>query len=89
MSSAKISLRGKVKVKAIAVLNIFYFVNIGERVGSGYPLILNATKEENYLTPEVYDKFNSSVTKLTIFIKKLPTQAEKLDIEVKKRTLEN
>ncbi len=37
MSLAKISLRGKVKVKAIAVLNIFSFVNIGERVGSGYP----------------------------------------------------
>lgn len=37
MSLAKISLRGKVKVKAIAVLNFFSFVNIGERVGSGYP----------------------------------------------------
>lgn len=90
MSLTKILLGGKVKVKAIAaVLNIFSFVNIGERAESGYPLILNATKEENYLTPEVYDKFNPSVTKLTIFIKKLPTQAEKPDIEVKKLTLEN
>ncbi len=37
MSLTKTSLRGKVKVKAIAVLNIFSFVNIGERTESGYP----------------------------------------------------
>ena len=53
MSLTKISLRVKVKVKAIAVLNIFSFVNIGELVGSGYPLILKATEEGNYPISEV------------------------------------
>lgn len=81
MSLTKISLRGKVKVKVIIVLNIFSFVNIGEHVGSGYPLILKTTKERNYHISEVYDMFNPDVTKITIFIKKLPLQGENPDIE--------
>ena len=53
MSLTKILLGDKLKVKAIAVLNIFSFINICERVGSGYPLILKATKEGNYSISEV------------------------------------
>ena len=41
------------------------------------------TKEGNYHIPEVYDMFNSDVTKLTIFIKKLPLQGKKLGNETK------
>ena len=59
------------------------FVNIGERAGSGYPLIMNAAKDGNYPTPEVYDKFNPDVTKLTIFIKKLASHDENLGNDVK------
>ena len=59
------------------------FVNIGERAGSGYPLIINAAKDGNYPTPEVYDKFNPDVTKLTIFIKKLASHDENLGNDVK------
>ncbi len=88
MSLTKISLRGKVKVKVITVLNIFSFVNIGEHVGSGYPLILKTTKERNYHISEVYDMFNPDVTKITIFIKKLPLQGENPDIEVQNPDIE-
>ena len=88
MSLTKISLGDESKVKVIAVLNIFSFVNIGERAGSGYPLIIKATKEGNYPIPEVYDKFNPNVVKLTIFIKKLPLQGENPDIEVHKPDIE-
>ena len=88
MSLTKILLGDKLKVKAIAVLNIFSFVNIGEHVGSGYPLILKTTKERNYHISEVYDMFNPDVTKITIFIKKLPLQGENPDIEVQNPDIE-
>lgn len=78
MPLEQIMLGGESKARNRTILNIFSFVNIGERAGSGYPLILNAAKEGNYPTPEVYDKFNPDVTKLTIFIKKLPLKDEKL-----------
>ena len=66
----QIVLGGESKARNKTILNIFSFVNIGERAGSGYPLILKATKEGDYPTPELFDKFNPDVTKLTIFIKK-------------------
>lgn len=79
----RIMLGGESKARNRTVLNIFSFVNIGERAGSGYPLILTATKEENYPTPEVYDEFNPDVTKLTIYIKKLNLQDENLGNDIK------
>ena len=83
MPLEQIMLGGESKARNRTILNIFSFVNIGERAGSGYPLILNATKEGNYPTPEVYDKFNPDVTKLTIFIKKLSSQDENLGNNIK------
>ena len=83
MPIEQIMLGGESKARNRTILNIFSFVNIGERAGSGYHLILKATKEGNYPIPEIYDKFNSDVTKLTIFIKKLPPQDEKLGNETK------
>lgn len=84
MPLKQILLGGESKARNRTILNIFSFVNIGERAGSGYPLILNATKESNYPTPELYDKFNPDVTKLTIFIKKPTLQNENSDIDVQK-----
>ena len=78
MPLEQIMLGGESKARNRTILNIFSFVNIGERAGSGYPLILNAAKEGNCPTHEVYDKFNPDVTKLTIFIKKLPLKDENL-----------
>ena len=78
MPLEQIMLGGESKARNRTILNIFSFVNIGERAGSGYPLILNAAKEGNCPTHEVYDKFNPDVTKLTIFIKKSPLKDEKL-----------
>ena len=79
----KILLGGESKARNRTILNIFSFVNIGERAGSGYPLILNATKEGNYPTPELFDEFNPDVTKLTIFIKKSISQDENLGNDTK------
>ena len=89
MPLEQIMLGGESKARNRTILNIFSFVNIGERVGSGYHLILKTTKEGNYHISEVYDMFNPDVTKITIFIKKLPLQGENPDIEVKNRILKN
>lgn len=95
MPLEKILICGESKARNRTILNIFSFVNIGERAGSGYPLILNATKEENYPSPELFDDFNPDVTKLTIFIKKetfgdenLGNKNGKPDIEVRKPDIE-
>jgi len=79
----KILLGGTSKARNRTILNIFSYVNIGERAGSGYPLILNATKEGNYPTPELYDEFNPDGTKLIIFIKKIILQDENVENEDK------
>ena len=50
------------------VLNMFSFVNIGERAGSGIPLIMKATQEEHLPKPKLYDEFNPDRTKLIIYI---------------------
>ena len=84
MPLKQIMLGGESKARNRTILNIFSFVNIGERAGSGYPLILNATKEGNYPAPEVFDNFNPDVTKLTIFIKKIGNPEQKPDIDTKK-----
>lgn len=83
MPLEQIMLSGEPKARNKTILNIFSFVNIGERAGSGYPSIINAAKDGNYPTPEVYDKFNPDVTKLTIFIKKLASHDENLGNDVK------
>ena len=80
----KILLGGTSKARNRTILNIFSYVNIGERAGSGYPLILNATKEGNYPTPELYDEFNPDGTKLIIFIKKIILQDERPDVGAQK-----
>lgn len=55
MPLKQIMLGGESKARNRTILNIFSFVNIGERAGSGYPLILNAAKERNYSNLKVFN----------------------------------
>ncbi len=63
-------LGGTSKARNQNILSIFSYVNIGERGGTGIPLIIKATKEGNYPDSILEDSFNPDQTKLTIFIKK-------------------
>lgn len=52
------------------VLTMFNNVNIGERTGSGIPLIINATRGEGYIPPTFQDYFNPDYTLVSIYLKK-------------------
>lgn len=74
------------------ILSIFSYVNIGERGGTGIPLILSATKNVNYPSPLLEDSINPDQTKLTIFIKEkenLTIEDENLTIGDEKLTIDN
>ena len=64
-------LGGTSKARNKNILDIFSYINIGERGGTGIPLIMTATKAENYPSPILEDRFNPDQTKLTIFIKNI------------------
>ena len=91
-------LGGTSKARNKNILDIFSYVNIGERGGTGIPLIMTATKEENYPSPILEDMFNPDQTKLTIFIKNkenstiddknLPIETENLPIETENLPIE-
>ena len=94
-------LGGTSKARNKNILDIFSYINIGERGGTGIPLIMTATKEENYPNPILEDRFNPDETKLTIFIKNitledihqlnsknLPIETENLPIETENLPIE-
>lgn len=83
MPLKQIMLGGESRARNRTILNLFSFVNIGERAGSGYPLILNVAKEGGYPTPKLSDSFNPDRTKLLIFIKKLNSYDDNLPIQTK------
>lgn len=56
------------------ILKIFSLVNIGKRAGSGFPLILSATEDENLPTPTIEESFNASQTKLIFYVNKLANE---------------
>lgn len=60
----KMILGGDSQARNKNILKIFSLVNIGERAGSGFPLILSATEDENLPTPTIEESFNPSQTKL-------------------------
>lgn len=72
----QIYIGGQSKARNKTILNMFSFVNIGERAGSGFPLILKATKESNFPSPIIYDQFNPDCTILTIFITKVDSKVQ-------------
>ena len=62
------------------VLTMFNNINIGERTGSGIPLILKATKDAGYHTPTFQDFFNPDYTIVTIFLEQSLNVQENLGI---------
>lgn len=82
-------LGGTSKARNKNILSIFSYINIGERGGTGIPLIMAATKEENYPTPVLEDRFNPDETKLTIFIKSIVINNESLYLNGKNLTIGN
>ena len=58
------------------ILTMFNNINIGERTGSGIPLILNATKNEGYTTPTFKDFFNPDYTLITIYLEQIKQKTE-------------
>ena len=68
------------------ILTMFNNINIGERTGSGIPLILSATKNMGYSAPIFQDFFNPDYTLVTIFFEEkkynnLDIEDDNLDIE--------
>ena len=62
------------------ILTMFNNINVGERTGSGIPLIFNATKEQGYSTPTFQDFFNPDYTIVTIYLTNVFKSQNKLDI---------
>ena len=60
---------GNSQARNKTILKMFSFVNIGERAGSGIPLIIKTAKDNNYPLPIILEKYNPDSTKLTIFLK--------------------
>lgn len=58
------------------ILTMFNNINVGERTGSGIPLIFNATKEQGYSTPTFQDFFNPDYTLVTIYLSKINKKPE-------------
>ncbi len=52
------------------ILTMFNNINIGERTGSGIPLIMSATKNEGYIEPIFKDYFSPDYTLVTINLEK-------------------
>lgn len=62
------------------ILTMFNNINIGERTGSGIPLILNATKDEGYTSPTFEDFFSPDYTLVTIYLKNLVDSQFNLEV---------
>lgn len=82
-------LGGTSKARNKNILDIFSYINIGERGGTGIPLIMATTKEENYPSPILEDRFNPDETKLTIFIKNIVFDNGTLHLSSKNLTVED
>ena len=68
---------------------MFNNINVGERTGSGIPLIFNATKEQGYSTPTFQDFFNPDYTIVTIYLTNVFKSQNKLDIGNDKLGIDN
>lgn len=80
--------RGNSDARNKLILTMFNNINIGERTGSGIPLIISATKEEGYTTPTFQDFFSPDYTLVTIYLtntlkthKNINLNTNNLDIE--------
>ena len=71
------------------ILTMFNNINIGERTGSGIPLIISATKDEGYTTPTFQDFFNPDYTLVTIYLKSVVASEHNLEINNDNLNIEN
>ncbi len=59
------------------IMKMFNLINVGERSGSGIPLILAAAKEYNLPLPQIDESYHPDRTTLLLYTKK-PSKEEKL-----------
>lgn len=64
----KMILGGDSQARNKLILKIFSLVNIGERAGSGIPLIFTSAEENNLKTPTICEAINPSQTKTTFYL---------------------
>lgn len=74
MPLEKILKGGESNARNKTILKMFSLIGIGERAGSGIPLIIRATKENNFDFPIIEDSYNPDRTTLTLKFKKCSTK---------------
>ena len=58
---------GESNARNKTILKMFNLIGVGERAGSGFPLIVSACKEFGFDKPNIVETYNPDRTKLTIF----------------------
>lgn len=58
---------GESSARNKTILKMFNLVGVGERAGSGFPLIVSACKEFGFDKPNIVETYNPDRTKLAIF----------------------
>ena len=66
MSAEKAFEGGDSDARNKTVLKMWSLVGVGERAGSGVPMILSACEEFGFVAPELYDEYNPDRTHLII-----------------------
>ena len=61
------------------ILKMFNFINIGERAGSGIPLIFGTSKKHNLRFPIIEESYNPDRATLTIYVKNAVANKETLN----------
>lgn len=64
------------------LLKMFNLINIGERSGSGIPLIYKTSKERNLSLPNLVEQYRPDRTILTIYLRKVDIGLNKLEQDI-------
>lgn len=59
---------GESKARNQRMQNMFRMIGYGEKLGSGFPLILNAWNEKHWMKPELLEQTELMQVKLTLYI---------------------
>lgn len=77
MSAEKMFKGGESNARNKTILKMFNLIGVGERAGSGFPVIVSACKDCGYGDPMISDTYNPDRTKLIIFsVKKNNTKSD-------------
>ena len=79
---------GESEARNKTLLKMFNLIGIGERSGSGIPLIFNTAKNKMLPTPAINEQFNPDKTVLTLFISKRVAK-NKDDLSVLEKNIVN